>query len=230
MPETPETPQQQATSAGSAAPSSPSGAQAQDDGYDPSWMTKLTPRHKADFEEFTKTLPVYKEREALQNEVSRRQKWGNLTREQVESLNDPMQSLESYKALMVDHGIATAEDMEPAQTPRELWLSLRGRKATAAPTPVAGSKDGEENPFFSQLDAWAQSRGIVPNRGTGPKNPANAPGPSAAGGATVTANDDQSLVNRLARGDALSGDEMARAQKAMANGVYPKNVNAAIVK
>ena len=171
MPENePAVQEQKPATEGSATPSAPSDAGAGNDGYDPQWVGKLTPRHKQDMEELFKTLPVHKELEAAKGEISRRQKWGNLTREQVESLADPVSSLENYKALLVRTGIATQEEVEIAQTPRELWILTQGRTAKPAQASQAGSKDGEQNPFFSQLDAWAKSRGITPSDGA--KKPA----------------------------------------------------------
>ena len=166
-----------AASDASAPPSSQSDAPA-DDGYDPKWMGSLDSRRKADIEEFFKQHPVYQERDALKSTVARREKWGNLTREQVEGLSDPIGTLERYKAILVAKGVATQEDIEDAQTPRELELVLRGVKAPAAPAPASktGSKDGDENPFFSQLDAWAKSRGVTlpPASGTKPRDPPSA--------------------------------------------------------
>ena len=147
-------------------------------------MTKLTPRHKADIEEFSKTLPVYKERESLQNEMNRRTKWGNLSKDQIESFTNSAQSFDEYKSLVVELGVATEEELEDAQTPRELRLLLKGRAVKLAPKPQteAGSKDGDKNPFFSQFDAWAKARGIaVPANGVKPDDgPIQLPGSGRA--------------------------------------------------
>ena len=168
---------------GSATPSGTSDAGAGNDGYDPQWIGKLTPRHKQDMEEFTKTLPVYKELETMRAEVGRKQKWGNYTKDVVESLTDPISTLDSYKALLVRNRIATEQEVEEARTPRELLLIAMGRSERATPAPAAGSKDGEQNPFFSQLDAWAKSRGIVPPDGA--KKPAGTEA-LARGGSVAT--------------------------------------------
>ena len=185
MPDDPKPEGQQATSGAPAAPSPESGAKPEDDGYDPLWMTKFTPRHKADLEAFSLTLPVYKERDELKNDIQRRQKWGNFTRDEVESLMSNERALEEYKAIATDLGVATKEDLELAQTPRELRLLLLGRKAITNAA-QKGSKDNEENPFFSQLDAWAKVRGLVPSA-PAPKNPADARLPSTTPGGTRVA-------------------------------------------
>lgn len=173
---------QQATSTAPAPSPSQSEVQSQDDGYDPQWMTKLTPRHKSDLEEFSKTLPAHRELESAKASIARREKWGNATRDEIERILDNESELGEAKQLLISLGIATKDDLEDLRTHRELRIKLSGRKASAPATP--GSKDGEENPFFSQLDAWAKSRGIpVPD--ANPRSEADgkwkAPGNGARG-------------------------------------------------
>lgn len=158
---TPET-RQQATSTAPAPSPSQSEATSQDDGYDPQWMTKLTPRHKSDLEEFSRTLPAHKELESAKASIARREKWGNASRDEIERILDNESELGEAKQLLIDLGIATKDDLEDLRTHRELRIKLSGRKASAPAAAKAGSQDGEENPFFSQLDAWAKARGIAP--------------------------------------------------------------------
>ena len=150
--------QQQPSPVGSAPPSSAPDTKA-NDGYDPQWLAKLDDRRRTDLRKFFEADPIHTEHKTLKDEISRRQAWGNLSKDQIASMTDATHAFDEYKSLVLDLGIATKDDIELAQTPRELRLLLRGRTAQK-PQGQQANTATEGDPFTARLNQWAKDNGL----------------------------------------------------------------------
>ena len=130
-----------------------------DEGYDPQWVSKMTPRQQKDVDAFvaSRVDPWKTKHSDAEAELGRIKRHANLDAATLADLRDSDKQFELTKNLALRFGVP-AKRIERAENLRDLNLLLADYEPEAKGKSVGQDTGGDSASLFAQFQTWLQAQ------------------------------------------------------------------------